>query len=82
MGITSGAVNDRSEEITVIIDHNKIQSDTWVENVSDLGDLELKLKSYGWHVERCNGNNFEDLSKTVEATKRLKGNPRSSLQIR
>ena len=74
LGITY-AVNDRSEEITVIIDHNKIQSDTWVENVSDLGDLELKLKSYGWHVERCNGNNFEDLSKTVEATKKVKGQP-------
>ena len=28
-----GAVNGRFEEITVIIDHNKIQSDTWVENV-------------------------------------------------
>ena len=70
-----GAVNDKCEEITVIIDHNKIQSDTWVENVSDLGDLELKLKSYGWHVERCNGNNFEDLSKTVEATRKVKGQP-------
>ena len=43
--------------------------------MSDLGDLELKLKSYGWHVERCNGNNFEDLSKTVEATKKVKGQP-------
>ena len=27
-------------EITVIVDHNKLQSDTWVSQVSDLGDLE------------------------------------------
>src|ERR671913_460097 len=30
-------------EIVAIIDHNKIQSDTWVRQVSDLGDLEAKL---------------------------------------
>jgi len=70
-----GAVNGKFEEITVIIDHNKIQSDTWVENVSNLGDLELKLKSYGWHVERCNGNNVKDFSKAVESTRKVKGRP-------
>ena len=56
-----GAVNGNFEEITVIVDYNKIQSDTWVCNVSDLGDIEAKLTSYGWHVQRCNGNNIEDL---------------------
>tara|TARA_B100001059_G_scaffold234202_1_gene276114 strand:+ start:13473 stop:15362 length:1890 start_codon:yes stop_codon:yes gene_type:complete len=69
------AVNGKFEEITVIIDHNKIQSDTWVDNVSNLGNLELKLKSYGWHVERCNGNNFMDFSKAVESTRKVKGLP-------
>jgi transketolase len=70
-----GAVNGKFEEITVIIDHNKIQSDTWVDNVSNLGDLELKLKSYGWHVERCNGNDLKDFSKAVEFTRQVKGRP-------
>ena len=27
-----------------IVDHNKIQSDTWVERVTDLGDLEAKVR--------------------------------------
>ena len=35
--------NRRLAEITVIVDHNKVQSDTWVADVSDLGDLEAKL---------------------------------------
>ncbi|MCA8962534.1 MAG: transketolase, partial [Planctomycetes bacterium] len=39
-------------ELTVIIDHNKIQSDTWVHRVSDLGNLGIKLASYGWRVSR------------------------------
>ena len=30
-------------EITVVVDHNKIQSDTWVASVSDLGDLVAKV---------------------------------------
>lgn len=52
------AANKGLHEITAIIDHNKLQSDTFVENVSDLGDLEAKLRSFGWRVERCNGHDL------------------------
>jgi transketolase len=51
-----GAVNRGLPGLTAIIDHNKIQSDTWVSEVSDLGDLEAKLGAYGWSVARCDGN--------------------------
>lgn len=70
-----GAVNGNFEEIAVIIDHNKIQSDTWVANVSDLGDLEAKLASYGWHVQRCDGNNLDEFSKAIEIANQVKGQP-------
>jgi transketolase len=70
-----GAVNGKFEEMTVIIDHNKIQSDTWVEDVSDLGDLENKLISFGWHVQRCNGNDFNDFSQAIEIAKKVKERP-------
>jgi transketolase len=71
----SGAVNGKFEEITVIIDHNKIQSDTWVKDVSDLGDLENKLLSFGWHVQSCDGHNLSDFSKAIETAKTVKGKP-------
>src|SRR5213595_1250583 len=32
-------------EIIVIVDRNEVQSDTWVSKVSDLGDLEAKLRA-------------------------------------
>jgi transketolase len=64
------AVSRRMGEITAIIDHNKIQSDTWVEDVSDLGDLEAKLRAFGWHVERCDGHDLQALSDTFA---RLRG---------
>src|SRR3989344_5640501 len=42
------AANGKFGEITVIVDYNKIQYDTWVKETSDLGDLESKLRSFGW----------------------------------
>jgi transketolase len=50
------AANLGLSEITVIVDHNKLQSDTWVDRVSDLGDLEAKVRAFGWEVARCDGN--------------------------
>jgi transketolase len=48
--------NGRFSEITVIIDHNKMQSDTFVDRVSDLGDIEAKVRAFGWAVDRCDGH--------------------------
>lgn len=59
------AVNFGLHEITVIVDHNKLQSDTFVKNVSDLGDLVGKLRAFGWRVERCDGNNIDSLAMTI-----------------
>lgn len=52
-------------EITVIVDHNKVQSDTLVANTADLGELEAKVRAFGWHVIRCNGHNFAELGKAL-----------------
>ena len=56
------AANLGLHEITVIVDRNKIQSDTWVREVSDLGDLEAKLRAFGWHVERVDGHDMSALA--------------------
>ena len=70
-----GAVNGQFEEITVIIDHNKIQSDTWLKDVSDLGDLEAKLGSYGWHVQRCDGHDMNALADAIVTARSVKNRP-------
>ncbi len=59
------AANRGLGEIVAIIDHNKIQSDTWVEQVSDLGNLEAKLNAFGWHVARVDGHDLGALERTV-----------------
>lgn len=52
----ASAARERLGEIVIVVDRNKIQSDTWVALVSDLGDLQAKLRAFGWHVVRCDGH--------------------------
>jgi len=70
------AANHKLHELTVIIDHNKLQSDTLVAKVSDLGDLEAKLAAFGWHVSRCDGNDMIAFSQTLAATKKVTDRPK------
>jgi len=63
------AANRRMNNLTVIVDHNKIQSDTWVSSVSHLGDLCKKFESFGWKALRCNGHDFIALEKALAKAK-------------
>jgi transketolase len=52
------AANDGLGEITVIVDHNKLQSDSAISAVSDLGPIEEKFRAFGWAVRRVNGHDL------------------------
>jgi transketolase len=52
-------------ELTVIVDHNKLQSDTFVSSTSDLGDLESKFLAFGWHVARVDGHDMGALGRVL-----------------
>ena len=70
------AANLKLGEIVAIIDHNKIQSDTWVRKVSDLGDIEAKLRSFGWHVSRCDGHDVAALQRTFRSLDAITNEPK------
>lgn len=59
--------NQCLSEITVIVDHNKMQSDTWVDHVSSLGELMRKIAAFGWHVDRCNGHDVSQMLRCLRA---------------
>jgi transketolase len=42
-----------------------VQSDTWVEDVSDLGPLAQKVEAFGWAVETCDGNDIGAFASTL-----------------
>jgi transketolase len=71
-----GAAIEKMDEITAFVDHNKMQSDTWVEKVSSLGDLQAKLASFGWEVRRCDGHDFGELSAALAELNGLSGRPK------
>lgn len=52
-------------DLLVIVDHNKVQSDRLVAETLDLGNLQSKIEAFGWHVERCDGNNVAELLSTL-----------------
>jgi transketolase len=70
------ATNFEMGELTVIVDHNKLQSDNFISKVSDLGDLEAKFNSFGWKVFRIDGNDMEEISNVIEIGKNILNKPK------
>lgn len=70
------AANQGMHEITVIVDHNKVQSDAHVARVSDLGDLESKFRAFGWEVRRCDGHDHAALAHVFLEFKEIKHRPK------
>jgi len=70
------AVNQQLNNLTVIVDHNKLQSDKPVSEISSLGDLEGKFSAFGWHVVRCNGHDFAQLEKAFDELRQIKDKPK------
>jgi len=55
------AVHQRTGRLWVVVDRNELQSDKPTEEILALGDLEVKLASFGWQVESCNGHDHAAL---------------------
>jgi len=72
----ASAAHMRLGEIIAIVDHNKIQSDTWVERVSALGDLEAKFRASGWLVSRVDGHDVAALQRTFRALDAVTDQPK------
>ena len=67
------ASNDRLHELVVVIDHNKLQSDTLVSKVSDLG---AKMTAFGFKVFRIDGNDMSALADCISQAKEIKDRPK------
>src|SRR5688572_2859420 len=71
------AANRGLGEIVAIVDHNKIQSDTWLDQVSRLGDIESKFRAFGWLVCRCDGHDVAALERTFRALDEVRDRPKA-----
>ena len=69
-------VHQKVNNIIVIVDYNKIQTDKPIKEIIDLGDLEKKFSVFGWCVERCNGHNFLELKEVFEKLRKIEDRPK------
>jgi len=59
----ASAAHQRVGNLWAIVDRNELQSDRPTEEILALGELESKLRSFGWHVETCDGHDHEALTR-------------------
>ena len=71
-----GAAHLNRGNYTVIVDHNKVQTDKLVEEIVDLRDLEAKFSAFGWYVTRCNGHDFGEIERAFNACDNITEQPR------
>jgi transketolase len=50
------AAHEELSNLTVVVDRNELQSDKPTDEIVSLGDLEARLRAFGWHVETCDGH--------------------------
>src|SRR5665213_4109657 len=68
--------NEKLSEIVVVVDHNKLQSDSAVSAVSDLGAIEDKFRAFGWEVARADGHDLRAVKEIFAKFDRVTERPK------
>jgi transketolase len=63
------------DNLIAIIDYNKLQSLTTVEETLNIEPLRSKLESFGWEVREADGHNHEELQQILSNAPWVKGKP-------
>ncbi len=67
------AAHNKVDNLIATIDYNGQQIDGPVDQILSLKDLKAKWEAFGWEVIESNGNNLEELIKTLEYAKTQAG---------
>ena len=70
------AAYQKVNNLIAIVDFNKIQTDKFVNDIIDLGDLTRKFEVFGWHAETCNGHDFAELENAFSRLKQINDRPK------
>ena len=63
------------DNLTVILDYNKIQLDDFVAKILDLEPVVAKWQSFGWPVIEIDGHSMAQLGKALDQAEATKGRP-------
>jgi transketolase len=70
------AIYQKVNNLTVIVDHNKVQSDKPVAEIGDLGDLVSKIEAFGWFVERIDGHDYRQIESAFRKLEKVSDCPK------
>ncbi|MCZ2127909.1 MAG: hypothetical protein LC099_09085 [Anaerolineales bacterium] len=71
----NAAAHQKIDNLTVIVDDNKIQSDKPVSEIMELRNLDEKFSAFGWHVVRVDGHDFRQIERAFAEVKQVTGKP-------
>ena len=69
------ASHQKLDNLSLIIDYNKLQSLDTVANTLNIEPITAKFKAFGWHTININGHKHKDLEKSFLKFKKNKGKP-------
>jgi transketolase len=63
------------DNLTGVLDKNRLQIDGWVKDVMDIDPIIEKYKAFKWEVLECDGHNMKELVAALEKAKTIEGKP-------
>ncbi len=73
-GALAGA-HYRLDNLVAFTDCNKLQLDSWTEEIMNMEDLQEKWQAFGWFTQRVDGHDFQALDEAITKSKKTRGRP-------
>lgn len=70
------ALHHKLDNLTVLVDYNKLRAFRKTNEVLNLDPLARKWETFGWIVQEVDGHDFDELLKTLKRILTVKGKPR------
>jgi transketolase len=66
-----------TDNLTLIVDHNKAQQSNLLERVIDYRPLADKLRAFHWHVEEIDGHDMGEIMNALDRVRSVTGRPQA-----
>lgn len=70
------AAQFKLDNLTLIIDHNRLQQGAHLADTNNLAPLPPKLKAFGWDVVEIDGHNMDQICAELDAARVVEGKPK------
>ena len=69
------AAHFKIDNLTAVIDRNRMQLTGWTKDIMTLEPLSLKWQAFGWYSIEIDGHDFNQILAGLEEARRIKGRP-------